>query len=90
MGRLLVLEIAGQAAPAAFVRAFAGAEAARPSAALQLGDWVPKLCYQVLHEASVGLTRSPYMTHLDLGDGWWKVLHANSIDLASCHYVIAA
>jgi len=90
MGRRWVLEVAGHAAPAAFVRTFAGAEAARLSAPLQLGDWVPALCYKVLQEPAVGLTRRPDMTQLDLGDGLWKVLHANSTDLASCHYRIAA
>ena len=44
MGRFWVLEAAGQAAPAAFERTLAGAEATRLSAPLQLGDWVPTLC----------------------------------------------
>jgi len=37
----------------------------------------------------VGPTWLPYMTLLDLGDGEWKVLHANSSDLESCHSIEA-
>jgi len=38
----------------------------------------------------VGPTWRPLKTLLDLGDGAWKVLHGNSFDLASCHYIKAA
>ena len=44
MGRFWVLEVAGQAAPAAFFRTLSGAEAVQLSGPLQLGDWVPTLC----------------------------------------------
>jgi len=44
MGRLWVFGVAGQTALAAFVRTLSGAEEARLSVPLQLGDWEPTLC----------------------------------------------
>jgi len=44
VGRLRVLEVAGQAALAAFVRMFSGAEVVRLAAPLRVGDCAPTLC----------------------------------------------